>query len=105
MTIEYQQLQQQNPRISVLEVQSYEMNVYLVKVYLHDTIDGQIEGMLYHQGKLMRFHSSQQIRDAFEAMTIEQAVLLHESPYDEMIGNPPSAQRGIAVPFSLAQPY
>jgi hypothetical protein len=33
------------------------------------------------------------------------AQMLHESPYDEMIGNPESAQSAGLLPFSMAQPY
>jgi hypothetical protein len=33
------------------------------------------------------------------------AQMLHESPYDEMIGNPDSRQQACTLPFSMAQPY
>lgn len=96
----YQQLVKDQSVIERLEVQSFEMNVYLVKLRVNDQ-----EGMLYNADKLMRFNSSQQIRDMFESIRVEQAVMVHESPYDEMIGNPPKAQESMAVPFSMTQPY
>ena len=86
--------------IEELEVQSFEMNLYLVKL----TVDGNA-GMLYHNQALMRFNSSQQIRDAFESIHVVKAVMVHESPYDEMIGNPPKASQSMSLPFSMTQPY
>ncbi|MEC8228366.1 MAG: DUF6482 family protein, partial [Pseudomonadota bacterium] len=29
----------------------------------------------------------------------------HETPYDEMIGNPPKAEHAMALPFSMDMPY
>ncbi len=86
--------------IDVLEVQSFEMNVYLVRLHV-----GNREGMLYAGQNLMRFHSTQQIRDAFEDIQVEKAIMVHESPYDEMIGNPVNDSNSLSIPFSMAQPY
>nr|WP_136250803.1 DUF6482 family protein [Ningiella ruwaisensis] len=88
-------------KITKLEVQSFEMNVYLVKLYTHDT-----EGFVYDASdKPMRFHNSQQIRDAFEHCEVDEAVMIHDSPYDEMIGNPNKPEPSMAMPFSMQQPY
>lgn len=88
-------------RIERLEVQSFEMNVYLVKL----TIDGQ-EGFVYDkQDRPMRFHNSQMIRDLFEHCEVEKAVMVHDSPYDEMIGNPMKTSNLGEMPFSMDQPY
>lgn len=87
--------------IERLEVQSFEMNVYLVKLI----VKGE-EGMVYdHLDKPMRFHNSQSIRDTFEHCQVAQSVMVHDSPYDEMIGNPVKAAAPTDMPFSMKQPY
>ncbi|MBT1451498.1 NADH-quinone reductase [Glaciecola sp. XM2] len=87
--------------ITKLEVQSFEMNVYLVKLY---TSDG--EGFVFDdKDRPMRFHNSQQVRDTFEHCEVDQAVMVHDSPYDEMIGNPNKAEPSMSMPFSMQQPY
>lgn len=100
MKFDYKKLIDNRMVIDQLEVQSFEMNVYLVKIY-----NGDASGMLYQGDSLKRFHSSQQIRDAFESVHVVKAVMVHESPYDEMIGNPPKAKGSMAVPFSMTQLY
>lgn len=100
MKLQYNQLISQRTEIDVLEVQSFEMNVYLVKITI-----GEVSSMLYKGDSLMRFYSTQHIRDAFEEHPVKHAVMVHESPYDEMIGNPPSADKAMAMPFSMTQPY
>ncbi|WP_395338789.1 DUF6482 family protein [Ningiella sp. W23] len=87
--------------IERLEVQSFEMNVYLVKLFTQDE-----EGFVYDdKDKPMRFHNSQSIRDTFERCQVKEAVMVHDSPYDEMIGNPNKAEKAMAMPFSMQQPY
>lgn len=88
-------------RIDKLEVQSFEMNVYLVKLH---TCNGA--GFVYDKNdRPMRFHNSQQIRDAFELCEVNAAVMVHDSPYDEMIGNPNKPEKSMEMPFSMQQPY
>ena len=87
--------------INRLEVQSFEMNVYLVKL----EINGE-SGFVYDSAdRPMRFHSSQHVRDAFGHFTVETAVMVHDSPYDEMIGNPNKPEKRMEMPFSMQQPY
>ncbi len=76
------------------------MGVYLVHIQV-----GEEVGMLYEKGRLMRFNNIQQIRDAFENIQVTNAVMKHDSPYDEMIGNPPKAENSMVLPFSMTQPY
>jgi hypothetical protein len=87
--------------IDKLEVQSFEMNVYLVKLHtLHSA------GFVYDKNdRPMRFHNSQQVRDAFEQCDVKEAVMVHDSPYDEMVGNPNKAEQSMEMPFSMQQPY
>lgn len=101
MKMSFPELVRDKATIERLEVQSFEMNVYLVKVTV-----GGIESMLYNgTGNLFRFHSTQEVRDTFEGLTVKEAVMVHESPYDEMIGNPPKSVENMRVPFSMTQPY
>lgn len=87
--------------IDYLEVQSYEMNVYLVFLSIGDK-----SGMLYDdKEKPMRFFSAGHIREAFAHCIVKKAVMKHDSPYDEMIGNPPKSAEQMALPFSMALPY
>lgn len=87
--------------IERLEVQSFEMNVYLVKI----TIDGSAGFVTDKNNSPMRFHNSQMVRDLFEHCTVDKAVMTHDSPYDEMIGNPMKASDATQMPFSMQQPY
>ena len=94
-------IKKQAIRIDKLEVQSFEMNVYLVKLHQNDA-----SGFVYdNNDRPMRFHSSQQIRDAFEFCEVERAVMVHDSPYDEMVGNPNKPEQAMEMPFSMQQPY
>lgn len=100
MKFVYSKLSTDTP-IDLLEVHSFEMNVYLVQLNI-----GNNQGMVYdNNDKPMRFHSSQQIRELFAEFDVEQAVMVHDTPYDEMIGNPPKASERMALPFSMVQPY
>jgi hypothetical protein len=53
----------------------------------------------------MRFFSTGQIREVFSHCTVQQAVMKYDSPYDEMIGNPPKSAQQMALPFSMQLPY
>lgn len=97
---QYKALLSEAPAIDMLTVCSYEMNVYLVKLTV-----GQQQGLVYEGDRPKRFHSSQHIRDSFDTCTVNASQMIHESPYDEMIGNPNSAQSNSVMPFSMRQPY
>ena len=90
----FTQIEGKSLSIDYLEVQSYEMNVYLVYLTVGDK-----------QDRPMRFFSTGQIREVFSHCSVQQAVMKHDSPYDEMIGNPPKSAEQMALPFSMALPY
>lgn len=90
----------QLPVIDKLTVLSYEMNVYFVRLHILPS-----QGLVYSGSSPMRFYSSQQIRDVFAQFKVLKAEMRHDSPYDEMIGNPDSAQYSGTLPFSMQQPY
>jgi hypothetical protein len=97
----YSKLPLSDFHIDVLEVHSFEMNVYLVTLNV-----GLQSGMVYDdKDRPKRFHSSQQIREAFAECEVDRAIMVHDSPYDEMIGNPPKASDKMALPFSMDLPY
>ena len=101
MKFVYSELLNSSHNIDLLEVHSFEMNVYLVNL----TIE-QHSGMVYDDtDKPMRFHSAAHIREFFADFNVESAVMVHDTPYDEMIGNPPKANQKMALPFSMTLPY
>jgi len=93
-------IKSQSITVDMLTVCSFEMNVYLVKLTVGDNT-----GLVYEGQSPKRFQSSQFIRDAFDGCHVLAAQMLHESPYDEMIGNPESVQQACILPFSMVQPY
>jgi len=95
------QLAKKTHHIERLEVQSFEMNVYLVKV----TIAGEAGFVTDKNNSPMRFHNSQMVRDMFEHCDVDSAIMTHDSPYDEMIGNPMKKSDLTEMPFSMDQPY
>ncbi|MEP1383952.1 MAG: DUF6482 family protein [Paraglaciecola sp.] len=86
--------------VDKLTVHSYEMSIYLVELEVNG-----VSGLVYKGDKPMRFFSSQDVRNAFANCKVLKAQMSHESPYDEMIGNPQSAQKASVLPFSMGQPY
>lgn len=93
-------LESPSTTVDMLTVCSYEMNIYLVKLRV-----GNKTGLVYAGDSPKRFHSSQHIRNEFAGLNILAAQMLHESPYDEMIGNPESMQSASMLPFTMRQPY
>ncbi len=88
-------------KIQLLEVLSFEMNMYLVKI----TLNGE-SGMLYEKpDALYRFTSKNAVREAFQFYNIEQAWLTQHSAYDEMVGNPPRSEAPLKVQFTMQLPY
>ncbi|MFQ3251306.1 DUF6482 family protein [Glaciecola sp.] len=88
-------------QIKRLEVQSFEMSVYLVKI----TIEGRTGFVTDHNDSPMRFFSTQMIKDMFSHCEVEVAVMTQDSVYEEMIGNPIVERKAPEIPFSMAQPY
>lgn len=88
-------------KVESLEVQSFEMNVYLVQL----TIDGKTGYVFSAKNQPMRFYSVGHIREFFAHCEVENSFMTHDTPYDEMIGNPPKAEHSMALPFSMTLPY
>jgi hypothetical protein len=88
-------------KIERLEVQSFEMNIYLVRI----TIDGKTGFVSGKDDSPMRFYSTQMVKDMFAHCDVANAVITQDTPYDEMIGNPEKVVKTTDIPFSMAQPY
>ncbi len=90
-------LEQTNTKIKQLKILSFDMNIYLVEV---DT--GLYQGLIRApDGNPQRFHSVQQVKDELQNCQVVKAELVHESPYDEMVGNPPSADNKMVLPVTF----
>lgn len=96
----YHSIRDATLEIDYLEVQSFEMSVYLVSL----TAQGK-SGLVYDNDRPKRFFSTGQIRECFAHCAVKQAVMKHDSPYDEMIGNPPKSAEQMTLPFSMQLPY
>jgi hypothetical protein len=88
-----------SPVIEQLIVCSFEMHIYLVEL----SIGGE-KGLVYDGNRPKRFNGAEHIRDVFAPYKVLRAEMRHESPYDEMIGNPQSVQSLSRLPFSMARP-
>lgn len=83
--------------IQQLDVLSYEMNIYLVRL---TTQTGS--SLVYNQDdNPKRFMNVTEVREAFSHCLVEKAYLVHESPYDEMINNPASSSQPMIMPFAM----
>ncbi len=100
MKFQFSQLDPQQP-ISQLTVMAYEMSLYLVRV----TINGEQGVVFADDDRPLRFFNAQSIREAFASFEVAQASMVHDSPYEEMVGNPNKAREPMELPFSLAMPY
>lgn len=85
------------PAIIRLRILSFEMNIYLVELQTEETRDLVRDEL----GKPQRFQSVSQIKEVFSECDVQNAELVHESPYDEMIGNPPKAASQMVLPIQF----
>ncbi len=81
-----QTLRDLNPAIRLLRIRSCDPEVYLVEI---ESGDGCYL-ITDERGKVAKFRGMTAAKRPFEGLKIERAVLVHESAYDEMIGQPAS---------------
>jgi hypothetical protein len=81
--------------IPSLTVRSVTMSICTVEV----EVDGATHVLCDSQGRVMRFNGVEHARNALSHLEVEQALLLHDSPYDEMVGTPEEAGEPIRVPL------
>lgn len=81
--------------IPVLTVRSVTMSVCTVEVELDDGTYVLCDS----RGKVMRFNGVDHARNALEHLQVEQALLVHDSPYSEMVGLSEEPSAPIRVPL------
>ncbi|XOV80496.1 MAG: DUF6482 family protein [Aestuariibacter sp.] len=95
--MQLEQLLKQQILIEKLSILSFEMNIYLVTVLTKD-----FQGLIKNpDGNPQRFRSVQQVKEEFAECNVKFAELIHESPYDEMIGNPAKANDQMVLPINM----
>ncbi|MCC5827679.1 DUF6482 family protein [Alkalimonas sp.] len=95
-------LNRQDVHIDELVIHSYEMGLYLAEVDFDNRKAFIIDDAT---GRPKKFHSIEQVRDAFAEATIRKAYLSHQSAYDEMVGAPDKVDNTLKVAlFGTAEP-
>ena len=88
-------------RIEKLQIMSFDMNIYLVNITTAKC-DGLIKDA---SGRPQRFKSVTQVKDELQQCQVMQAELIHESPYDEMVGNPERVDNKLVIPVNMTEAY
>ncbi|WP_218353633.1 DUF6482 family protein [Alteromonas lipotrueiana] len=86
--------------IERLEVQSFEINGFIVKV----TVEGK-SGMVFDkdEDRPKRFSNAAEVRKAFAKCNVKEAVMTYDSPYEEMVGEPEKVDSEMTMPFSMTE--
>lgn len=82
-------------RIGLLTVRSVTMSVCTVEVRL----DERDYVLCDRHGKVMRFNGVEHARNALSELDVAEALLVHDSPYHEMVGLPEDGAEPIRVPL------
>ncbi|GAA0786887.1 DUF6482 family protein [Marinobacterium sediminicola] len=90
MKISITEVKKQFGQIERLVLRAFESSMYLVQVQLAHR--EELLNVCDDQGAIMRFTSQLEAKLPFKGLGIEQTVLIHESPYNEMIGMPAGAK-------------
>jgi len=83
--------------IKTLRLRSFEPDLYLVEVLL----DQQFLTVTDDQAKNLVYRSQLAAKHPFKALSVDNAILLHASCYDEMIGQPVSLGNQLETRISL----
>lgn len=86
--------------IEKLVIQSLELALYQAMV----VVDGEEHLVWENEKKILVTRNLSDIRDKFQPFKIPQTVLRHESPYDEMIGQPTGTGNRMEVALG-SNPY
>jgi hypothetical protein len=77
-------------------IHSFDMSLYLVELKV-----GQHQGMLVGENdRPLHFRSVEQVKGDMSDFSVLRVQLRHDSPFDEMIGNPDSAMQPLIIPLS-----
>ncbi len=87
-------------KIEKLVICSLELALYQAFV----VIDGEEHAVWENTKKILRTRNLIQMREKFAPFKIDSTVLRHESPYDEMVGQPVGDCNRMEVPLG-ANPY
>lgn len=89
-------LRRRKVALDEVTIHSFDMSLYLVELSV-----GQNNGMLVGKDdRPLHFRSVEQVRNDMADFHIIKAQLRHDSPFDEMIGNPDSAMQPLIIPLS-----
>jgi hypothetical protein len=92
----FKSIRKRNAALDKVTVHSFDMSLYLVELDV-----GENKGMLVGDDKRpLHFRSVEEVRDKMSEFHVLRAELRHDSPFDEMIGNPDSASQPLVIPLS-----
>ncbi len=101
MKISLTEVKRQSGQIERLVLRAFESSMYLVQVQLRQ--GAELLNICDDTGAILRFNSQLDAKFSFKGLGIEETVLIHESPYNEMIGMP-SGQKPAPLEVKLANP-
>ena len=95
MALTLDDLRKRKTAVDEVTIHSYDMNLYLVELVV-----GRNKSMLCEKsGRPIRFRSVEQVKDEMADLPLIKVQLKHKSPFDEMIGNPESAEEPLSIPL------
>ncbi len=101
MKISLSDVKQRSSQIESLVLRAFESSLYLVQVKLKP--GGDLLSVCDDEGVILRFTSQLAAKFPFKGLGIENTVLIHESPYNEMIGMP-TGDKPAPLEVKLANP-
>ncbi len=101
MKISLSEVKKQYGQVERLVLRAFESSMYLVQVQLAHT--QELLNVCDDAGAILRFNSQLEAKFPFKGLAIENTVLIHESPYNEMVGMP-SGQKPAPLEVKLANP-
>lgn len=84
-----EQLIEKSPEVDLLRIRSCDPELYLAEVEFDQTCYLVTD----ENNEVLKFRSLNAAKKPFSPLRIREAVLVHESAYDEMIGQPDSHNR------------
>ena len=98
MKISLEEVKKQIGQIEQLVVRAFESSMYLVQIKLKQ--GEELLNVCDDKGTIMRFNSQLDAKFQFKGLGITDTVLVHESPYNEMIGMPGGKMEPLQVKLS-----
>ncbi|WP_036233845.1 DUF6482 family protein [Marinobacterium litorale] len=101
MKIVLDDVKQSAGQIDRLVLRAFESSLYLVQIKLQT--GDELLNLCDDNGVIMRFHSQLDAKYPFKGLGVTHTVLVHESPYNEMIGMP-AGEKPAPLEVKLANP-